>query len=248
MPTPKTAPAVNDWEQPLALIVFTRRLSLMLDAGVSLLRALEILQEMPSPYGEAARRLHSEVENGKFLSMAMSQRPDLFPPVYVGMIRAGEVGRILEETVQRLKKVLAREWNLANRHPSQESPLFLLLPAGRSLPGTWEALSDYQQTVTLSLFFETFGTLLQSGVPIVQAMQTVGDLLPEASREGWTQVIGLVYPAGKLFSPGMQRMGIFPDFAVEMIRIDEESGSLDSMMHRLAESFEDDLEYQFLPQ
>ncbi|MCW3097860.1 MAG: Type secretory pathway, component PulF [Chthonomonadaceae bacterium] len=177
----------------------------------------------------------------------MSERPDLFPPVYVGMIRAGEVGGILDETVQRLKKVLAREWTLANRHPAQEAPLFLLLPAGKSLPEKWEAMSGYQQTVTLSLFLDTFGTLLQSGVPIVQAMQTVAYLLPTASQEGWTKTIHCVYPTGDLFCPEMKRMGIFPDFAVEMTRIGEESGTLNSIFHRLAETFEDDLEYQIVP-
>jgi len=218
----------------------------MLDAGVSLLRALEILQEMPSPFGEAIRQLRARVERGDYLSQAMSDRPDLFPPAYIGMIRAGEVSHVLEETVQRLTKVLAREWNLANRHPSKEAPLFLLLPSGTGVPEKWEAMSAYQQTVTLSLFFETFGTLLQSGVPIVQAMNTVSDLLPQASQDGWTRAIRLVYPDGELFSPEMKRMGIFPDFAVEMILIGEKSGSLDAMMHRLAESFEDDLEYQML--
>ncbi len=119
----------------------------------------------------------------------------------------------------------------------------MLLPTGNSLPVTWEEMTAYQQMVTLSLFFEAFGTLLQSGVPIVQAMHTVADLLPQASQEGWTQAIRLVYPNGEPFSPEMKRMGIFPDIAVEMIRIGEESGSLDTMMHRLAESFEADLEY-----
>lgn len=247
MPSTKPTAMTDTWERPLTLVLFTRRFSLMLDAGVSLLRALEILQEMPSPFGEATTQLRAKVERGEYLSQAMADRPDLFPPVYIGMIRAGEVGHVLEETVQRLKKVIAREWNLANRCPSNEAPLFLLLPADKAVPGKWAEMSAYQQTVTLSLFFETFGTLLQSGVPIVQAMHTVADLLPQASQEGWIQVIRCVYPAGELFSPEMKRMGIFPDFAVEMILIGEKSGSLDAMMHSLAESFDDDLKFQTLP-
>jgi len=246
MPTTKPTVKANEWELPLALIAFTRRFSLMLDAGVALVRALEILQTMPSPYGEASRRLRASVERGETLHKAMTEHRDLFPPVYVGMIRAGEAGGVLEESVQRLKKVLAREWDLAMRHPATESPLFLVLPAGKSLPRNWTEMSEYQRTVTLSLFFETLGTLLQSGVPIVQAMRTVSDLLPTASQDGWVRAIELVHPRGELFSPEMLRMGVFPDFAVEMIRIGEESGSLDSMMHSLAESFEDDLDYQAL--
>ena len=204
------------------------------------------MQALPSPYGEATHQLQAGVERGECLSKVMSEMPDLFPPIYVSMIRAGELGGILEEILLRLKKILAREWSVASQHPSDESPLFLLLPAGKSLPDRWEAMSAYQQTVILSLFFETFGMLLESGVPIVQTMQTVATLLPQASRASWMKAIGLVDPDGNLFSPEMTRMEIFPDFAVELIRIGEERGSLHSMMHLLAESFEDDLEYQAL--
>ena len=229
---------------PLAVVSFTRRLSLMLDAGVATLRALEILQDAQLPLDDAVSHLRARVAGGDTLSQAMSDRPDIFPKVYTGMIRAGETGHVLEEIVQHLAKMVAREWQLASSPPSGEPPVYLLLPSGLPVPESWEEMPAYQRTVTLSLFCSTFGTLLQSGVPIVQSMKTVADLLPAASREGWMRAVRCVYPAGELFSPEMRQMGIFPEFAVELILIGEQNGSLDGMLHRLAESFEDDLDFQ----
>jgi hypothetical protein len=229
--------------QPPALALFTRRLSTMLDAGIPLVRVLDVLQEVPPPYGDIAPELKQKVEQGARLSQALSERPDLFATPYVVLIRAGEIGGILEETVQRMVQLMRKEWQLACRRPQNEEPLLLLHPAAIPLPERWAVMSGYQRTVTLILFFETFALLLQSGVPIVQAMEVVAALLPSAQREGWMTVRKEVLAAQPL-SPGMERMGIFPRFALEMITLGLESGNLDFLLHRLAEAFEDDIAYE----
>lgn len=231
-----------DQAQPPALALFTRRLSLMVDAGISLVRTLDVLAEAGPPYGQAAREIGQKVQEGATLSEAMSERPDLFSSPYILMIRAGEVGGILEETLQRMVKVVTKEWQMARRCPSQEVPLLLLHPAGTPYPNDLLQLSVYQRTVTLALFFETFGMLLQSGVPILQVIETLSSLLPPAQQAGWAQVREAV-KAGKPMRLEMERMGVFPCFALEMTHIGEVAGSLDTMFYRLSEAFEDDLDY-----
>ncbi len=232
-----------DQAQPPALALFTRHFSIMIDAGVSIMRALDALTEAPLPYGPAAQGIMARVENGAMPSEAMSDRPDLFSEPYIMMIRAGEMGEILDETLRRMVKVMTKEWQLARRCPAGEEPLLLLHPAGTPHPKDWGKMSEYQHTVTLALFFETFGMLLQSGVPILRTMETLTSLLPAAQRAGWAQVRQAVAEGKPMFS-AMEAMGIFPRFVLAMVRVGEVSGSLDTIFPRLSEAFEDDLDYR----
>lgn len=244
--TDQTHAASPDHAQPPALALFTRRLSSMIDAGISITRALDVLTEAPPPYGQEAREIAVKVEAGATLSEAMSDRPDLFSAPYVLMVRAGEVGGILEETLQRMVKVMTKEWQLARRRPSAEEPLLLLHPTGTPYPQDWAGLSPYQRTVTLVLFFETFAMLLQSGVPILRTMDTLTPLLPPTQRAGWAQVRQLVTEGEPMIS-GMERMGIFPRFALAMTSVGEVAGTLHTIFYRLSEAFEDDLNYAAAP-
>lgn len=228
--------------QSAALALFTRRLSSMLDAGISLRRALEVLAEDPSLYGQAAREVGAKVEGNATLSSAMSDLPDLFPAPYVSMVRAGEVGGILEETLPRMVKVMAKEWHLAHRSPAGEVPLLLLHPTTVPSPDDWSGMSSYQRTVTLALFFEAFGMLLQSGVPILRTMETLTPLLPPAQQAGWQRTRQYI-AEGKRIRDGMEPMGIFPLFALEVTAAGEEAGSLDTALYRLSEAFEEDVDY-----
>lgn len=232
-----------DPAQPPALAVFTRRFSIMIDAGVSIMRALDALTEAPAPYGPAAQGIMMRVENGAMPSEAMSDHPDLFSEPYIMMIRAGELGEILDETLRRMVKVMTKEWQLARRCPAGEEPLLLLHPAGTPYPEDWSKMSEYQRTVTLALFFETFGMLLQSGVPILRTMETLTSLLPAAQKAGWAQVRQAVAEGRPMYS-AMEAMGIFPRFVLAMTRVGEVSGSLDIIFPRLSEAFEDDLDYR----
>jgi len=232
-----------DRAQPPALALFTRRFSIMIDAGVSIMRSLDSLTEAPLPYGPAAQGIMARVENGATLSEAMSDRPDLFSEPYIMMIRAGELGKILDETLRRMVKVMTKEWQLACRCPVGEEPLLLLHPAGTPYPEDWSKMSEYQRTVTLALFFETFGMLLQSGVPILRTMETLTSLLPAAQRAGWAQVRQAVAEGKPMYS-AMEAMGIFPRLVLAMTRAGEASGSLDTICYRLSEAFEDDLDYK----
>ena len=80
------------------LAVMSRQFATMINSGLSLLRALNILAEQTpnKKLAEVLTAVRNDVETGNPLSGAMAQHPDIFPPLMVNMIRAGEVGGFLD--------------------------------------------------------------------------------------------------------------------------------------------------------
>jgi type II secretory pathway component PulF len=90
------------------LILFTRQLETMLEAGLPLLSTLETLHEQATDPAlrEAIDGVRSDVEQGSTLTEAMERRPHCFPPVYAGLIRAGEEGGLLTPMLDRVGTIL----------------------------------------------------------------------------------------------------------------------------------------------
>jgi type IV pilus assembly protein PilC len=86
------------------LTTFTRQLSTLQDAGLPILRSLRILeqQQKPGPMRIAIRLVADDVEGGTTLSEAMARHPKAFDRLYVNMVRAGELGGVLDVILQRL--------------------------------------------------------------------------------------------------------------------------------------------------
>jgi len=82
----------------------SRQFATMINSGLSLLRALNILSEQtPNPkLAEVLREVRNEVETGNALSAAMGNFPDVFPPLMVNMIKAGEVGGFLDQVLLQI--------------------------------------------------------------------------------------------------------------------------------------------------
>jgi general secretion pathway protein F len=94
----------------------TRELSIMLEAGQDLDRALRFLTET-APNPRAARvteQLRDAVRNGGSLAAALGQHPSSFSRLYVGLIRAAEAGGTLGATLDRIAVLLERERSLAS--------------------------------------------------------------------------------------------------------------------------------------
>lgn len=242
MPTEVSTADTPASSQPLALALFAYQFATLIEAGISLVRTINSLREAPAPYGEAAGALQTWVEQGQTLSKAMQESPELFPPFYIALVRAGEVGGVLEETLRRAADLMTKEWRLTRRRPKGEPPLSLVLPTGRDAPSNWEDLTGYARLVTRLLFCETFGLLLRSGVPILQTMEIVADLLPQTQRDKMWEAREAIR-AGDRMDPG--RFGILPRFAVELMAAGEEHGMLDLALERAANVFEHELECRF---
>ncbi len=110
----------------------TRELAIMLAAGLDLDRALRFLAET----GPNARvrsvmnRLRDAVRDGSSLAAALADHPRSFTQLYVGMVRAGEAGGHLAETLERLAGLLERQRSLsANIHSAMIYPTILVLAA-----------------------------------------------------------------------------------------------------------------------
>jgi type IV pilus assembly protein PilC len=86
------------------LAVMSRQFATMINSGLSLLRALNILSEQTpnAKLAEVLREVRNEVETGNALSGAMGKFPDVFPPLMVNMIKAGEVGGFLDSVLLQI--------------------------------------------------------------------------------------------------------------------------------------------------
>ena len=90
--------------KPKDLVIFTRQLATMIDAGVPLVRSLATLQnqtENPS-FKRQLQEVGKDVESGMAFADALEKHPRIFSPIYVNMVRAAEAGGILDEILKKL--------------------------------------------------------------------------------------------------------------------------------------------------
>lgn len=86
------------------LVIFTRQLSTMISAGVALTRSLNTLQEQTANkyFKEQLGHIVHDVESGISLADSLEKYPQIFSPIYVNMVRAGEAGGILDDILKKL--------------------------------------------------------------------------------------------------------------------------------------------------
>lgn len=300
------------------LSLFCRQFSTMIDAGVSLVRCLDVLGEQAASakLRRIIQDIRAEVEAGNTLSKAMSKYPTVFNNLFVGLIRAGEVGGVLEESLQRLSAFLEKDVELRRKVKSAMTypcivafvavaiVLFLvtfILPKFMALftdlglkdsdfPVMTKMLMDFSNFLTskwyfaviivvtfmvafkmftrtkfgkraydrfklkvpvfgklnhkvaLARFARTLATLLSSGVPILQAMETVAgtvsnDIISDAILDARARV-----REGDVISEPLKKSKMFPPMVVQMISIGQESGSLDTMLTKIAEFYEQEVD------
>jgi type IV pilus assembly protein PilC len=97
--------------------IFSRQFSVMVNAGVAIIRALGILSDQaPNPkLKKALIAISNEVQQGTSLSSSMSKHPECFDDLYVYMVEAGEAGGVLDEVLMRLSKLLEDMAKLQNQ-------------------------------------------------------------------------------------------------------------------------------------
>jgi type IV pilus assembly protein PilC len=96
------------------LTVMTRQFSTMVSSGMSMLRALYVLEEQQEneKLKDAISHVRKDVEAGLSLSDALARHPDIFNELYVAMVQAGETGGILEATLKRVADQLEKDASL----------------------------------------------------------------------------------------------------------------------------------------
>ena len=114
------------------LVLTTRQLATLVKAGMPLLRSLRTVADQldPGPLRDVFGAVATDVESGVKLSEAFSRHPKWFPPFYVNMVRAGEVGGLLDEILKRLAELLEKQQRLQDRVKSALMyPAFVMFAA-----------------------------------------------------------------------------------------------------------------------
>lgn len=295
------------------LSLFCRQLAAMLNAGIPLTRCLFALGEQVTAPAlkRAVNEIATNVEAGMSFSEALEDHPRVFSKLFVGMVKAGEIGGTLEETLGHLSEQLQKDKSLrdnirsATFYPAMIGvfsivvilvimifvvPIFVrMFPEGVSLPLPTVivlSISDSLRTkwywwiacftllvsglrvamthprgelfwarvklrlpvfgalihkATVAGFARTLATLLNGGIPILQALESAGEatgniLIRRAVLEAKDKV-----EEGRSLAQPLEESGFFPPMVIQMIAVGEESGSLVSLLRRIADFFEEEV-------
>ncbi|HUE49728.1 MAG TPA: type II secretion system F family protein, partial [Candidatus Dormibacteraeota bacterium] len=103
--------------KPKILMIFTRQLATLIDAGLPLLRALNVLakQERDTVLKNTTDKLAESVQGGSTFSESLAQYPLIFNDLYVNMVKAGEVGGVLELVLTRLAEFQEKAAKIKNK-------------------------------------------------------------------------------------------------------------------------------------
>ncbi|WP_305806202.1 type II secretion system F family protein [Stenotrophomonas sp. YIM B06876] len=296
-----------------ALVQFTQQLATLLGAGQPLDRALSILLELPDD--DTSRRMIADIRDlvraGMPLSQALERQHGRFSRLYVNMVRAGEAGGSLHETLQRLGDYLQRSRELKGRVVNAlVYPAILLLVVGLALLFLLGyvvpqfALMYESLDVTLPWFTRlvlgtgllvregwfvvlavpavlllwaerkrrdpvfrlgfdgwllrrplvgvlvakletarlarTLGTLLRNGVPLLGALGIARNVLGNRALAAAVEAAAEEVKNGHGLSASLGRSQRFPRLALQMIQVGEESGALEVMLLKTADTFDQD--------
>ncbi len=297
------------------LALCTRQFATMISSGLSLLRALTILVEQTEnkKFAAVLADVRNEIETGNSLSAGLAKHDDVFPPLMVNMIRAGEVGGFLEAALLQIAVNYEAEVKLKGKikaaltYPAVVFVMAILgvtgmllfivpvfaslfdgfdaqLPAPTrflvflsslmkivvplaivgmvALVMTWPKLKKKPQVrnvldplklklpvfgmlnrkIALSRFSRNLGTMMQSGVPILQALEivaaTTGNVVLERAL---TDVQDSVRQGEALARP-LENHDVFPSMVVQMMSVGEDTGALDAMLHKISEFYDQEVE------
>lgn len=167
------------------LAVFSRQFSTMVNAGLSLVRTLAILEDQTTQkqLKEVIAAVRTDIEGGATLSSALGKHPAAFSNLYVNMVKAGEAGGVLDDVLIRLANFLEKELTLRQKIKSATTYPVLLATAaiGALLFMTVVIIPQFAS------FFKELGSNAQLPLPTQIAMG-VSTIL----RKFWYLIIGVL--------------------------------------------------------
>jgi type IV pilus assembly protein PilC len=162
--------------KPKSLQIFSRQFATMIDAGLSVVSALVILEEQTDDKYLSAvlTELRADVEGGLLLSQAMSRHPKIFNRLYIAMVEAGEAAGILDQVLDRVAFQIEKETQIKRRVKSAMIyPTMVLIFATLVLIGMLLFL--------VPIFVDIFKTLGGDLPTLTQYVVTMSDFL----RANW---------------------------------------------------------------
>ena len=293
-----------------SLLLFSAELLALLEAGLSLVETFEaLLEKESSPTSRAVlERLTTHLREGLRFSAALALQPGVFPPLYVGIVRAAEGTSDLPHALARYIDYQTRLDAVRSRLLSAAIYPAILLAvgaavtvflmayvvprfsavyqgSGRSLPWLSQRLLDWGQLVsehadavflgllvltTLAIFwlrhfmrsdgwivfltrlpgigerirvielsrlYLTTGMLLEGGIPILTALDIVGDAVSPKTRDALRTARSFISDGGAL-SEAFERSGLATPVALRLLRVGEKSGQMGAMLTRSALFYE----------
>ena len=297
------------------LTIFYRQFATMVNAGLTLVNSLDILTEQVEnkTLANHIKAVKADVEAGSTLADAMAKFPQVFSELYLSMIRAGEIGGVLDEILNKIADLMEKEFALRQKIKSAMAyPSFIagaavimaifmltfILPqfAGifKQFGGKLPALTQFLLTLTMlfnkfwylflivfaglvaaflaykktpsgkvnfdkfklsapifgdlnrksaiSRFTRILGTLIKSGVPILEALQVssnaIGNLvISSAVLDARTKI-----KEGQSISGPLAASGVFPPMVTQMVMVGEESGELEEMLINVAKFYDEEVD------
>ncbi len=297
------------------IVIMTRQLATLIDAGLPLLRSMNVLiaQQKPCKLRDILREIASDIQTGATFSEGLAKHPKQFDKLFVNMVRAGEIGGILEEVLNRLATYMERRQALKRRVKSaMVYPIFVILiatgivfflltyivpefgaifedfgsklpwmtqflmDAGEYLKYQWWILSlwlngtiialkllfkipiihsirdrvvlkiplvgDLVTKVAVARFARTLGTLVTSGVPILQSLRITKETIGNEVVENAIMKVHDGIKEGDTIAAPLDEAKVFPPMVVNMIDVGEETGSLDAMLMKVADIYDAEVE------
>lgn len=169
----KTAVASKTGKVKLqSLVVFSRQFATMIDAGIPIIKCLDILENQTKDETLKAvlNQTRRDVKGGLSLTDAIAKHPNVFSKLYINMIRAAEVGGILDTILDRLAGFLEKEMEIIGKIKSAMMyPMIVLVFAGMMVTALF--------LVVLPRFKEIFTSMNVPMPPVTQALFSASDWL-----------------------------------------------------------------------
>ena len=299
------------------LTAFTRQLATLVDAGLPLLRGLRVLekQERNPTLKQIIGELGTGIEGGSTFSEALAQHPKVFNRLYVNMVKAGEIGGVLEVVLARLSEFMEKAQKIKGKViaamfypvavitvaivilavlmifvvpkfkdifkdmlPGKDLPAFtnfvlsisdaiannfivtFLVVAvvvagimafirtrlGRRLFDKFQmnmpALGPVISKVAISRFTRTLGTLVSSGVPILQALTIVKETSGNVIVASAVAAVHESVKEGETITAPLEASGVFPPMVISMVDVGEQTGALPEMLMKIADNFDEEVD------
>ncbi len=299
------------------LTTFTRQLATLVDAGLPLLRGLRVLekQEKNPTLKDTISKLATSIEGGSTFSEALAQHPKVFNKLYINMVKAGELGGVLEVVLARLADFMEKAQKIKGKVVSAMFyPVAVLVVAtgilavlmvwvvpkfkdifkdmlpGKGLPaftqvvlGISDAIANHFvytvagvvvffiglkifiktkpgrrifdkfklhvplfgpviSKVAISRFSRTLGTLISSGVPILQALTIVKETSGNVIVSNAVAAVHESVKEGETITAPLEASNVFPPMVISMVDVGEQTGALPEMLMKIADNYDEEVD------
>lgn len=311
-------PGLSGKVKSKVLTVFTRQLATLVEAGLPLLRGLRVLQKQEKnvTLKNILGDLAASIEGGSTFSEGLAQHPKVFNRLFVNMVKAGEMGGVLEVVLKRLSEFMEKAQKIKGKvvaamfYPiavmvvavaimtvlmvfvvpkfkeifagtlgnGQSLPkftafvlgisdviahhfvlaviglvlfavalnIFIRTRVGRKLFDKFKlkmpVLGPVINKVAISRFTRTLGTLVSSGVPILQALtivkETSGNVIVG-------DAVGAVHESvkeGETITAPLEASNVFPPMVISMVDVGEQTGALPEMLMKIADNYDEEVD------